>query len=592
MTATDRMTAASAPCLPKVGRSGLVQHFCLLLLGLLIWSDQPLSVLAEGAIPPSAEMLQDTESSPRDLSSGASGRKIPVKKWRGKAKPVSQKNEPRATPKTAAIEPLIRQPDQQSELARQYPVPMQPGEVTGVEIRNEAGERIDGELQAGEFYVGPRPERVNIGTPYGPSVLGAPVRRDSVAGMPPGGQTPACQDCNDGACDQHPHGHPHGHPLGPIDRHEARVEALARFLAYPLTDFWVRAEYLRMSIDGIQVPALVTTGNAAAGRDNAGVLGVAGTNVLFGGEIADEDRSGGRIEIGRYLPGDLGLAVSASYLFTEDATSTFRADSATFPVLARPFVNVSPTAAGQDAELYGFPADLTGNLQATASSRLDAADVLVRALLVSQPDRRFETFLGYTSVRLDDDLSIGGFRQVVGAGSGMTLGTTMEHTDRFRTTNDFHGLAIGGRSQQAIGPWLLTTSVKLGLGTTDASVERSGQTRTVTPDGAGGTTVATSSNGLLVQASNSGSESADSFSVAPEVRLMLSRRLPIDWDVTIGYHLLYLSRVMRAGDQIDSLVNPTQAGPGGLNGLARPLATGTWDDMIAQAVAIGFYREF
>ena len=62
---------------------------------------------------------------------------------------------------------------------------------------------------------------------------------------------------------------------------------------------WVHAEYLLWSQKGMDMPALVTTSTSTV-REEAGVLGLPLTSVLFGDtdDILDDDKSGFRIRFG------------------------------------------------------------------------------------------------------------------------------------------------------------------------------------------------------------------------------------------------------------------------------------------------------
>src|SRR5262245_16532969 len=65
---------------------------------------------------------------------------------------------------------------------------------------------------------------------------------------------------------------------------------------------WVEAEFLLWWMRGDRVPPLVTGSPPGAPIGQAGVLGVPGTVVLFGGERTNSDaRSGGRLTIGVWL---------------------------------------------------------------------------------------------------------------------------------------------------------------------------------------------------------------------------------------------------------------------------------------------------
>src|SRR5215813_12025831 len=58
--------------------------------------------------------------------------------------------------------------------------------------------------------------------------------------------------------------------------------------------FWVGAEYLRWTVKGDKLPALVTTSPPGTPTAEGGVLGFPGTAVLFGDStVNDEWRSGG-----------------------------------------------------------------------------------------------------------------------------------------------------------------------------------------------------------------------------------------------------------------------------------------------------------
>ncbi len=63
-------------------------------------------------------------------------------------------------------------------------------------------------------------------------------------------------------------------------------------------NYWVRAEYLAWSLDGMELPPLVTTSTGTTPA-NTGILGGGTTQVLFGGDTINDDlRSGGRITLG------------------------------------------------------------------------------------------------------------------------------------------------------------------------------------------------------------------------------------------------------------------------------------------------------
>ncbi|MEI8380327.1 MAG: BBP7 family outer membrane beta-barrel protein [Planctomycetota bacterium] len=105
-----------------------------------------------------------------------------------------------------------------------------------------------------------------------------------------------------------------------------------------------------------------------------------------------------------------------------------------------------------------------------------------------------------------------------------------------------------------------------------------------------GTSV-TQNGGLLALPTNIGSYSRDQFSVVPEVGLNVGRQLTDNVRVYVGYTLIYWSSVVRPGDQIDPVINPTQlptpTGPGTLVGPARPAFAFHDTDFWAQGINFG-----
>ncbi len=490
---------------------------------------------------------------------------------------------------------------------------VQPGRVTSVEIRNADGEVMESELADGEYFMGAAPLPVAIGQSVPPRMASSPslafespfmddpevivgeeysesevMEFDEYSGFdsdvmfaePIDGGCDACAESATGVCASCRYGD------GIDGPYNERVEHLARFLAYPLVNFWARGEYVNISLDGQATPSLVTTSGRGTSLGNAGVLGLGNTRTLYGGnELGDGSRSGGRFEIGRYF-GASGLGLSASILFADDANDQFTADSSTYGILARPFVDVSPGGMGSDADLMGFPGQYAGSVNMQSSTRFAAGDVLLRAMLVSQADRQLESFIGYTYLQLDDELTIGDSKRILGSSSGLAIGTLIDRTDRFQATNRFNGAAFGVRTETSWGRWSLASMLKLGIGRTSSTVTARGLTRTTGP------TASLQSGGLLVQDSNAGSGDYSEFAVSPELRLLLTRQLPYGWNASVGYHFLYLSRVLRAGEQIDPLLNLTQLSPGGLQGFASPRPQFYYNDLTANAITFGVMRNF
>ena len=132
-----------------------------------------------------------------------------------------------------------------------------------------------------------------------------------------------------------------------------------------------------------------------------------------------------------------------------------------------------------------------------------------------------------------------------------------------------------------------TAVTDAGLGDTHQEVRISGSTVFTNPGGA----PVTQPGGLLALPTNIGNYSRDVFTVIPQININVGRQVTDRLRIFVGYNFMYWSNVVRPGDQIDPVVNPTQlptsTGPGTLVGPARPAFafhdTGVW----LQGVSLG-----
>jgi hypothetical protein len=77
-----------------------------------------------------------------------------------------------------------------------------------------------------------------------------------------------------------------------------------------------------------------------------------------------------------------------------------------------------------------------------------------------------------------------------------------------------------------------------------------------------GAFAAGNTGGLFAQGTNIGRQSRDVFAVIPEVQFNIGIDITRGLRVFAGYDAMFLSSVVRPGDQVDRSVNLTQAGAG------------------------------
>ncbi|TWT37655.1 hypothetical protein KOR34_26130 [Posidoniimonas corsicana] len=321
-------------------------------------------------------------------------------------------------------------------------------------------------------------------------------------------------------------------------------------------------EYVYGWAKGSDSPALVTTSDNGTAQDDAGVLGLASTTTLLGGDsLNNGGQSGGRLTLGTAAGSYRNRRVEFIYSFLEDADEAFATSSDEFPILARPFFNSQ--SGQQDALLIGFGGLVSGGLSVDASSEFRSYELQMRQDACCYRGANMELTVGYRAAELDDGIAI---RQTSLALSGPTAGATTNLEDLFSTSNTFHGGQVGFTCQLVQGRrWSYDCTVKTALGATRQKARIAGSTTVTTGGGS-----STSDAGLLVQGSNAGEYSRSEFSAVSEVGLTLRYRLKKSTSLSVGYNIVFWSDVLRAAEQIDAAVNPTQIPPGTLTGDPRP----------------------
>lgn len=352
---------------------------------------------------------------------------------------------------------------------------------------------------------------------------------------------------------------------------------------------WFQSNYLLWWTKGNRLPALVTTSPEGTDRAVAGVLGVPGTTVLYGDERVDTGaRSGLRYRLGMWLDPFLTTGIEGHYFYLGegDGSDDFSTFSLGDPILARPFFNVQ--LGRQDAQLIAFPGIVRGEIDIRTSSEMHSAGALVRQAWRRGPCHQVDLLAGYRYFRFREGLSIYENLVVLDA-VGFPEGTRIELRDNFATENDFHGGEIGMHGTFRHGRLVLDVVGKLAIGNVHQQVRVNGNTSRILPNGR----AAVSEGGLLALPSNIGERSRNEFAFLPELNLNLRYPLLHNVDLTVGYTLLYLTRVVRTGDQIDTGIDPSQLiGIGRLLEAERPEArlrdTAIW----AQGLNVGLHWSY
>ncbi len=364
----------------------------------------------------------------------------------------------------------------------------------------------------------------------------------------------------------------------------------------PGYSFYASAEYLLWSTRGSILPPLITQGSLGDFNNNlsAGALNLPGTTTLFGG--ADYNtalRSGGRFMAGLWLGDDHCLAIVGGGLFLSQASASFSATSFNGnPILARPIFDTGHNMATAEFVsnplriLQGVPNPnpLGGTVAASVHNDFWGAEANLRTNLCCGPCGTLDLIGGYRHLTLDETLSVS--ESLVGLGAA--TGFTFVSNDGFAVHNSFNGGQIGLDGEAHFGRWYLDLKAKIAIGTVSEQANLSGSTAS----SFNGVALPTPATGGLLTAGRVGNYHQDRFAWSPEVGLNLGYNLTDHWRVFVGYDFLYLSNVVRAGDQVNLNVNEAQSVTGTAAGPGSPTPPFAFHTTDFWAQGVNFGLEF
>ncbi|TWT84810.1 hypothetical protein CA13_62910 [Planctomycetes bacterium CA13] len=351
---------------------------------------------------------------------------------------------------------------------------------------------------------------------------------------------------------------------------------------------YVRAEYLAWWAAGMDTPPLLTTSPAGTPQNQAGILGMPGTSVLFGGgELNTDIANGFRARAGFLLNQQGTWGIEGEYFLLSGDSDNYTGSGNGAPIIARPFFDT--TNDRETAQLVSYPGLVNGTTAITSESDLKSALVNARvSLLPTYPTicpqdcerDRVDWLVGYRYLKLSDRL---GFVEDLESQVPSAPGT-IHLSDAFETENQFNGLQLGVVYHANLNRVWLESMLRVAIGENKQRVRITGSTEItelgVTDNYAGG---------LLAQTSNIGSYDNKDFAMIPEIGLTLGFRITSNLHATVGYSLMYFPNVVRAGDQISTDINPNLIPAPNLpiTGSQRPAFSFVETDYWAQGLSVG-----
>jgi|GEM_PF-5876825 hypothetical protein len=302
-----------------------------------------------------------------------------------------------------------------------------------------------------------------------------------------------------------------------------------------------------------ELPPLVAT----APGDDLPILGLPGTEVLYGGPTAPDPQIGLRFDLGRYLGNceDFGVGFRFTYLGSLDAPFTTESDG-TRP-LGIPYFETT-TGLESVIDLAGGDPDsgfTQGFVQANDDMDFISVEPYLRVRLCEVGNHRFDLIGGYTYQLLRNDFTLVSATANLDNGDLIPDGAEL-YADGFFVDNNFHGGHFGFQGRMQRRRLIFEHLFKMHLGNMRQEVQIIGGSLTLDPNAP----PIEGDGGIFALPSNIGTYKRDEFTFIPELNLKLGYAINQRWTATIGYTFLYFDNVALAGNLIDRQIDGTQQG--------------------------------
>lgn len=345
----------------------------------------------------------------------------------------------------------------------------------------------------------------------------------------------------------------------------------------PCPRVWLSADYIYWALKSPRLSTtLVTTNQNPPVGNNlpTGLLGQPGTiEVLRVNSLKYSPVSGGRLFAGFWFDTHQCVGLEAGAFVTQTRSTSYKAasDGAGNPLIFVPFYDNQGAGTGTGPGEFGFadsiPGFRTGAVAVTSSTSLWGAEVNLTNRVAQCCGVGATLIAGFRYVDLQEDVAIGQNSTAIDDSAvafGVPFGAnTTLVTDRFRGRNQFYGGQVGVRAAASWRQLFFGFQGKIAIGDMHEVVTVTGESTLANPTATSGAAAApipptTIAVGRFAAPSNIGRHFSDRFAIVPECEGRVGIHICDGVDAYVGYTFLYMSKVARAGDQIDRRIDLTQ----------------------------------
>lgn len=367
-------------------------------------------------------------------------------------------------------------------------------------------------------------------------------------------------------------GHELAHHEGVLDHDDGHSYGHVDGVAHAAPpQFWCTGEYLLWWFKEAPISTpILTSGDVALAGASAGAIGAPGTSVVSPSQLNfNNPSSGGRLELGAWLNADRTFGIEGNGFVLQRQSSSFLMSSpqgaGTTQILGIPFFNLTTNA--EDVIQISDPLFNPASISIVDRLFLWGAECNALSQLYCNSWFSLGILGGFRYLDLSETLD---FNVASNSSPASIFPNDFFHsTDHFATRNQFFGGQVGGRAEVRVSRIFANVTGKVAVGPMYESVTANG---TSTSSVGNGAVVTTLPVGVLVQTSNTGKRSQNEIAVVPEVQVQLGVQLWRRFRLYGGYDFLYVSNVLRPGDQIDRSFNTANL-PVGFLGALPPAST-------------------
>ncbi len=318
---------------------------------------------------------------------------------------------------------------------------------------------------------------------------------------------------------------------------------------------WVGAEYLLFWTKDAPLPVPIASAGPANGL---GILGTPGTKVVVGNSSYDYGNFNGiRVNGGYWFTDNNSIGMEGSFFILPEkkASTPLVTGVPGLPTLARPFYDTALSR--QNSRLLTRPNTFVGGISTEASSELWGAELsAVYRCLDRGSWFTADIISGFKFLSLRESLTINDFATAQAFGTvnfnGQQFANGVTYLqDKYSTSNQFYGWLIGGRQSAHYNAFTFGVAEKVGIGTMNQQIKLDGSSTLAGPYPAPQTT----GGAFFTTGFNSGSYTQNSFAATFEVATNLNIQVTECLSFNLGYNFLYVTDVVRPGNQLSTNIN-------------------------------------